>query len=172
METTVLPNSMISSFFRSTRNLSSVHSGSGGAVGPLESSSDTGRGESALRSLLEPGSDCCCKYPLKGSHWAAMTSQSTAARLSAAVRSDHSRGESASHRGHGLCVTYIDRRSIKWGQAKAERRPLFNMSQRKGGWKGSVTKVIELSSTKHHFFGPLCVSTWRPQNARGLCKIT
>ncbi len=78
METIVLPNSMISSFFRSTRNLSSVHSGSGGAVGPLESSSDTGRGESALRSLLEPGSDCCCKYPLKGSHWAAMTSQSTA----------------------------------------------------------------------------------------------
>lgn len=91
METRFLPNNMISSFFRSTRNLSSVHSGSGGAVGPLESSSDTGRGESVLRSLLEPGSDCC-KYPLKGSHWAAMTF--TEHRwLSAAVRSDHSSGE-------------------------------------------------------------------------------
>lgn len=66
-----LPNNMISSFLRSTRNLSSVHSGSRGC-GPLRSSSDPGRGESALRSLLEPWSDCG-KYPDKGSHWAAMT---------------------------------------------------------------------------------------------------
>lgn len=62
---------MTSSFLRSTRNLSSVHSGSGGGWGPLRSSSEPGRGESALRSLLEPWSDCC-KYPAKASHWAAM----------------------------------------------------------------------------------------------------
>lgn len=62
---------MISNFLRSTRNLSSVHSGSGSGWGPLRSSSDPGRGESVLRSLLEPWSDCC-KYPLKVSHWAAM----------------------------------------------------------------------------------------------------
>lgn len=68
-----LPNNMISSFLRSTRNLSSVHSGSGGTGGPPVSSSETGRGESVLRSLLEPGSDCW-RYPLKESHWAAMTS--------------------------------------------------------------------------------------------------
>lgn len=66
-----LPNNMTSSFLRSTRNLSSVHSGSGSCRGPPRSSSDPGRGESALRSLLEPWSDCC-KYPLKPSHWAAM----------------------------------------------------------------------------------------------------
>lgn len=63
---------MISSFLRSTRNLSSVHSGSGSGCGPLRSSSDPGRGESALHSLLDPWSDCG-KYPDKESHWAAMT---------------------------------------------------------------------------------------------------
>lgn len=62
---------MTSSFLRSTRNLSSVHSGSGSGWGPLRSSSEPGRGESVLRSLLEPWSDCC-KYPVKASHWAAM----------------------------------------------------------------------------------------------------
>ncbi len=69
------------------------------------------------------------------------------------------RRERQSSRPRALCVTYIDRRSIKWRQAKAERRPLFNMSQRKGGWKGSVTKLSELSS-KHHFWPvmpPKCV---------------
>lgn len=70
-----LPNNMISNFLRSTRNLSSVHSGSGSGWGPLRSSSDPGRGESVLRSLLEPWSDCC-KYPLKASHWAAMALRS------------------------------------------------------------------------------------------------
>lgn len=70
-----LPNNMISNFLRSTRNLSSVHSGSGSGWGPLRSSSDPGRGESVLRSLLEPWSDCC-KYPLKVSHWAAMALRS------------------------------------------------------------------------------------------------
>lgn len=68
----LLPNNMISSFLRSTRNLSSVHSGSGSGCGPLRSSSDPGRGESALHSLLDPLSDCG-KYPDKESHWAAMT---------------------------------------------------------------------------------------------------
>ncbi|TNN70577.1 hypothetical protein EYF80_019161 [Liparis tanakae] len=62
---------MTSNFLRSTRNLSSVHSGSGSGQSPLRSSSDPGRGESALRSLLEPWSDCS-KYPLKASHWAAI----------------------------------------------------------------------------------------------------
>lgn len=66
---------MISNFLRSTRNLSSVHSGSGSGWSPLRSSSDPGRGESVLRSLLEPWSDCC-KYPLKVSHWAAMALRS------------------------------------------------------------------------------------------------
>lgn len=66
-----LPKSMISNFLRSTRNLSSVHSGSGSGWGPLRSSSEPGSGESVLRSLLEPWSDCC-KYPLKVSHWAAI----------------------------------------------------------------------------------------------------
>lgn len=66
-----LPNNMISSFLRSTRNLSSVHSGSGKAWGPLKSSSDPGTGESVLRSLFEPWSDCC-KYPLRESHWVAI----------------------------------------------------------------------------------------------------
>ncbi len=66
---------MTSSFLRSTRNLSSVHSGSGSGWGPLRSSSDPGRGESVLRSLLEPWSDCC-KYPLKASHWAAIALRS------------------------------------------------------------------------------------------------
>ena len=61
---------MTSSFLRSTRNLSSVHSGSGKTWGPLKSSSDPGIGES-LRSLFEPWSDWC-KYPLKESHWAAI----------------------------------------------------------------------------------------------------
>lgn len=66
-----LPNNMTSSFLRSTRNLSSVHSGSGKAWGPLKSSSEPGTGESVLRSLFEPWSDCC-KYPLRESHWAAI----------------------------------------------------------------------------------------------------
>lgn len=70
-----LPNNMTSSFLRSTRNLSSVHSGSGRGWGPLRSSSDPGRGESVLRSLLEPWSDCC-KYPLKVSHWEAIALRS------------------------------------------------------------------------------------------------
>ena len=67
---------MISSFLRSTLKRSSVHSGSGGGCGACRSSSDPGGGESVLRSLLEPWSDCCCccccKYPLRVSHWAAM----------------------------------------------------------------------------------------------------
>ena len=72
----ILPNNMISSFLRSTLKRSSVHSGSGGGCGACRSSSDPGGGESVLRSLLEPWSDCCCccccKYPLRVSHWAAM----------------------------------------------------------------------------------------------------
>ena len=70
---------MISNFLRSTLKRSSVHSGSGGGCGACRSSSDPGGGESVLRSLLEPWSDCCCcccccccKYPLRVSHWAAM----------------------------------------------------------------------------------------------------
>lgn len=84
-----LPNNMISSFLRSTRNLSSVHSGSRGC-GPLRSSSDPGRGESALRSLLEPWSDCG-KYPDKESHWAAMTLRYSFSRgrLSAEITEQH-----------------------------------------------------------------------------------
>lgn len=70
---------MTSNFLRSTRNLSSVHSGSGGGWSPLRSSSDPGRGESALRSLLEPWSDCC-KYLHSASHWAAMTPLSNFSR--------------------------------------------------------------------------------------------
>lgn len=76
----LLPNNMISSFLRSTRNLSSVHSGSGSGCGPLRSSSDPGRGESALRSLLDPWSDCG-RYPDKESHWAAMTLRSSFSRV-------------------------------------------------------------------------------------------
>lgn len=68
------PWSMASSFFLSTRNRSSPHSGlCRGRGGPAESSSEPGTGESVLRSLLEPGSESgCCRYPLSGSHWAAM----------------------------------------------------------------------------------------------------
>lgn len=65
---------MASSFFLSTLNRSSPHSGlCRGRGGPTESSSEPGRGESVLRSLLEPGSERgCCRYPLSGSHRAAM----------------------------------------------------------------------------------------------------
>lgn len=65
---------MTSSFLRSTRNLSSVHSGSGKTRHP-KSSSEPGTGESVLRSLFEPWSDCC-KYPLNESHWAAIAPHS------------------------------------------------------------------------------------------------
>lgn len=85
---------MISSFLRSTRNLSSVHSGSGSGWSPLRSSSDPGRGESVLRSLLEPWSDWC-KYPLKVSHWAAM-----------ALRSNFSSGQVVCRVNGAPCSTH------------------------------------------------------------------
>lgn len=85
---------MISSFLRSTRNLSSVHSGSGRGCGPLRSSSDPGSGESALRSLLEPWSDCG-KYPDKVSHWAAMALRYSFSRGQVVCR-----GNGATHSRH------------------------------------------------------------------------
>lgn len=89
----ILPNNMTSSFLRSTRNLSSVHSGSGSGCGPLRSSSDPGRGESVLRSLLEPWSDCC-KYPLRVSHWAAIIAPGGRCGLFCFFKSKSSRSKS------------------------------------------------------------------------------
>lgn len=100
-----LPNNMISSFLRSTRNLSSVHSGSRGC-GPLRSSSDPGRGESALRSLLEPWSDWG-KYPDKESHWAAMTLRYSFSRgrLSAEITEQRAAGSRHSEQLLGRSFT-------------------------------------------------------------------
>lgn len=52
-----LPCNMASSFFLSTRNRSSLHSGLCRGAPATRSSSEPGMGESVLRSLLEPGSD-------------------------------------------------------------------------------------------------------------------
>lgn len=112
---------MISSFLRSTRNLSSVHSGSGRGCGPLRSSSDPGSGESALRSLLEPWSDCG-KYPDKVSHWAAMALRYSFSRGQVVCR-----GNGATHSRHSKHSSGEVSRVIRQKKARLlpETRPFL-----------------------------------------------